>query len=66
LMICGSQVIKENGEIALTWVKMHVYDLCITNLQCAVGGIKVRRVFYCHLSPQLTSFVGFGSSLGGD
>jgi ATP-dependent Lon protease len=25
------QVIKESGELALSWVKTHAYDLCITN-----------------------------------
>ena len=24
------EVIKESGEIALSWVKMYAYDLCIT------------------------------------
>ncbi|KIM90045.1 hypothetical protein PILCRDRAFT_812855 [Piloderma croceum F 1598] len=33
LKLTGSlgEVIKESGEIALTWVKTHAYDLCITN-----------------------------------
>jgi ATP-dependent Lon protease len=33
LKLTGSlgDVIKESGEIALTWVKTHAYDLCITN-----------------------------------
>lgn len=26
-----AQVIKESGELALSWVKTHAYDLCITN-----------------------------------
>ncbi|EDR09375.1 uncharacterized protein LACBIDRAFT_326126 [Laccaria bicolor S238N-H82] len=26
-----SKVIKESGELALSWVKRHAYDLCITN-----------------------------------
>ncbi|KZT23038.1 ATP-dependent protease La [Neolentinus lepideus HHB14362 ss-1] len=32
LMLTGSlgDVIKESGEIALSWVKTHAYDLCIT------------------------------------
>ena len=24
-------MIKESGELALSWVKTHAYDLCITN-----------------------------------
>jgi ATP-dependent Lon protease len=33
LKLTGSlgEVIKESGELALSWVKMHAYDLCITN-----------------------------------
>ncbi|KDQ54462.1 hypothetical protein JAAARDRAFT_209196 [Jaapia argillacea MUCL 33604] len=33
LKLTGSlgDVIKESGEIALSWVKTHAYDLCITN-----------------------------------
>jgi ATP-dependent Lon protease len=27
------QVIKESGELALSWVKTHAYDLCITNMR---------------------------------
>ncbi|PSR70447.1 hypothetical protein PHLCEN_2v13698 [Hermanssonia centrifuga] len=32
LMLTGSlgEVIKESGELALSWVKTHAYDLCIT------------------------------------
>lgn len=33
LKLTGSlgEVIKESGELALSWVKTHAYDLCITN-----------------------------------
>ncbi|KAJ7583597.1 ATP-dependent protease La [Mycena floridula] len=35
LKLTGSlgEVIKESGELALSWVKRHSYDLCITNTQ---------------------------------
>jgi ATP-dependent Lon protease len=26
------QLIEESGELALSWVKTHAYDLCITNM----------------------------------
>nr|GAT46762.1 ATP-dependent protease La [Mycena chlorophos] len=45
LKLTGSlgEVIKESGEIALSWVKTHAYDLCLTEtrLQDPLKGIDV-------------------------
>jgi ATP-dependent Lon protease len=42
------QVIKESGELALSWVKMHAYDLCITNTH-SVDPLKVPEPIDVHL-----------------
>jgi ATP-dependent Lon protease len=47
-MIWDSQVIKESGEIALTWVKTHAYDLCITNLR-SEDALKIPDPIDIHL-----------------
>ncbi|KAF8889077.1 Lon protease C-terminal proteolytic domain-containing protein [Infundibulicybe gibba] len=41
-------VIKESGELALTWVKTHAYDLCITNTR-AQDPLKVPDLIDIHL-----------------
>lgn len=41
-------MIKESGEIALTWVKTHAYDLCITNSR-AHDVLKVPEPIDIHL-----------------
>jgi len=50
LKLTGSlgKVIKESGEIALTWVKTHAYDLCITNSQLE-DALKVPDPIDIHL-----------------
>ncbi|KAF5376122.1 hypothetical protein D9615_007673 [Tricholomella constricta] len=41
-------VIKESGELALSWVKTHAYDLCITNTR-AQDPLKVPDMIDIHL-----------------
>ncbi|KAJ7270923.1 ATP-dependent protease La [Mycena rebaudengoi] len=50
LKLTGSlgEVIKESGEIALSWVKTHAYDLCITNSR-AHDPLKVPELIDIHL-----------------
>ncbi|KAJ7695075.1 ATP-dependent protease La [Mycena rosella] len=50
LKLTGSlgEVIKESGEIALSWVKTHAYDLCITNSR-AHDPLKVPEMIDIHL-----------------
>ncbi|KAJ7460634.1 ATP-dependent protease La [Mycena latifolia] len=50
LKLTGSlgEVIKESGEIALSWVKTHAYDLCITNSR-AHDALKVPELIDIHL-----------------
>jgi hypothetical protein len=55
LPICGRvdtllpvQVIKESGELALSWVKNYAYDLCITNRRLEVP-LKVPETIDIHL-----------------
>lgn len=48
LMLFFGQVIKESGELALSWVKMHAYDLCITNSR-AQDPLKVPDPIDIHL-----------------
>jgi ATP-dependent Lon protease len=43
-----SQVIKESGEIALSWVKTHAYDLFITNSR-AHDPLRVPELIDIHL-----------------
>ena len=43
-----AQVIRESGELALTWVKTHAYDMCITNSQ-AEDPLKVPNGIDIHL-----------------
>ncbi|KAJ7224383.1 ATP-dependent protease La [Mycena pura] len=50
LKLTGSlgEVIKESGEIALSWVKTHAYDLCITDSR-AHDPLKVPELIDIHL-----------------
>ncbi|KAJ7626429.1 ATP-dependent protease La [Mycena polygramma] len=50
LKLTGSlgEVIKESGEIALSWVKTHAYDLCITNSR-AHDPLRVPELIDVHL-----------------
>ncbi|KAF9468324.1 Lon protease C-terminal proteolytic domain-containing protein [Collybia nuda] len=50
LKLTGSlgDVIKESGELALSWVKTHAYDLCITNTR-AQDPLKVPDLIDIHL-----------------
>ncbi|KAJ7746882.1 ATP-dependent protease La [Mycena maculata] len=50
LKLTGSlgEVIKESGELALSWVKTHAYDLCITNSR-AHDPLKVPELIDIHL-----------------
>ncbi|KAF8999813.1 Lon protease C-terminal proteolytic domain-containing protein [Cyathus striatus] len=50
LKLTGSlgDVIKESGELALTWVKTHAYDLCITNSR-SQDPLKVPEPIDIHL-----------------
>ncbi|KAK7031398.1 Lon protease-like protein [Favolaschia claudopus] len=50
LKLTGSlgEVIKESGEIALSWVKTHAYDLCITNSR-AEDPLRVPELIDIHL-----------------
>ncbi|KAJ7066744.1 ATP-dependent protease La [Mycena amicta] len=50
LKLTGSlgEVIKESGEIALSWVKTHAYDLCITESR-AQDPLKVPELIDIHL-----------------
>ncbi|KAJ6630118.1 ATP-dependent protease La [Mycena sp. CBHHK59/15] len=50
LKLTGSlgEVIKESGEIALSWVKTHAYDLCITESR-AHDPLKVPELIDIHL-----------------
>ncbi|KAJ7089690.1 ATP-dependent protease La [Mycena belliarum] len=50
LKLTGSlgEVIKESGEIALSWVKTHAYDLCITNSR-SHDALKVPELIDIHL-----------------
>ncbi|KAJ7132127.1 Lon protease C-terminal proteolytic domain-containing protein [Mycena epipterygia] len=50
LKLTGSlgEVIKESGEIALSWVKTQAYDLCITNSR-AHDPLKVPELIDIHL-----------------
>ncbi|KAJ6581196.1 Lon protease C-terminal proteolytic domain-containing protein [Mycena capillaripes] len=50
LKLTGSlgEVIKESGEIALSWVKTHAYDLCITNSR-AHDPLRVPELIDIHL-----------------
>jgi len=41
-------VIKERGELPLSWVKNYVYDLCITNRR-SVDALKVPELIDIHL-----------------
>ncbi|KAG5644270.1 hypothetical protein DXG03_008755 [Asterophora parasitica] len=42
------EVIKESGELALSWVKTHAYDLCITNTRTQ-DPLKVPDLIDIHL-----------------
>ena len=44
----STQVIKESGELALSWVKTHAYDLCITNSR-SEDPLKVPEPIDIHL-----------------
>jgi ATP-dependent Lon protease len=50
LKLTGSlgDVIKESGELALSWLKMHAYDLCITDTRMQ-DPLKVPEAFDVHL-----------------
>ncbi|CAK5267788.1 unnamed protein product [Mycena citricolor] len=50
LKLTGSlgEVIKESGEIALSWVKTHAYDLCITESR-AHDPLKIPELIDIHL-----------------
>ncbi|KAF8627530.1 hypothetical protein AX15_004388 [Amanita polypyramis BW_CC] len=50
LKLTGSlgDVIKESGELALSWVKTHAYDLCITDTRVQ-DPLKVPEPFDIHL-----------------
>lgn len=50
LKLTGSlgDVIKESGELALSWLKMHAYDLCITDTRLQ-DPLKVPEAFDVHL-----------------
>ncbi|KAG5652056.1 hypothetical protein H0H81_006453 [Sphagnurus paluster] len=50
LKLTGSlgDVIKESGELALSWVKTHAYDLCITNTR-AQDPLKIPEMIDIHL-----------------
>ncbi|CAA7262193.1 unnamed protein product [Cyclocybe aegerita] len=50
LKLTGSlgDVIKESGELALSWVKMYAYDLCITNSR-SDDALKVPEPIDIHL-----------------
>ncbi|PPQ75667.1 hypothetical protein CVT26_001895 [Gymnopilus dilepis] len=50
LKLTGSlgEVIKESGELALSWVKTHAYDLCITNSR-SEDPLKVPEPIDIHL-----------------
>ncbi|RDB23965.1 Lon protease 2, peroxisomal [Hypsizygus marmoreus] len=50
LKLTGSlgEVIKESGELALSWVKTHAYDLCITNTR-AQDPLKIPELIDIHL-----------------
>ncbi len=50
LKLTGSlgDVIKESGELALSWLKMHAYDLCITDTRMQ-DPLKVPEAFDLHL-----------------
>jgi len=50
LKLTGSlgEVIKESGELALSWVKTHAYELCITNTR-AQDPLKVPQMIDIHL-----------------
>ena len=50
LKLTGSlgDVIKESGELALSWLKMHAYDLCITDKRLQ-DPLKVPEAFDVHL-----------------
>ena len=50
LKLTGSlgEVIKESGELALSWVKTHAYELCITNMRVQ-DPLKVPQMIDIHL-----------------